>query len=594
MALVYNFLDSLRKLRDAVFPSTPTIDDGNARRPIVFFWSTIAIYFTLLLIMQPGWVLGGEMWAEMATNYFSHASASSYFLKFFSTDAGYIPLPQRLIAFAADFFSFPARSIPYVYTWSAIFFTGALVGSFCLSAFRGVVPSDGLRFATSLTILIVVDFETRTFINFTYFVVFFAATITALALADSSRDVPRWAWLLPPLMVSKPYALVALPAMLLVALVSKSRFRWITITAFALILVQLIQLIVSMRSGVMAAQVEDAGLGSKLLSSAQYFLGFLGGYLVGPKLYSVIHSISVSSVLFLGFLCLLLSIGIVIAGRQKENALIVVGLLIVLFNMCLNSFALSGDWNVDLDRLVGLPVYRHVIVGLFGVVLIVTGLAASLDQYACANKNDRIRKPVRRGWTGIYIFSLWFILTGWLSYGLRSTREPASPMLGNSQWQKFASAIDSNESILCVPIDPLGWMYGRNCSLLNAAAIMEQPAKFTEVTKKDAIYQILVQVPEALQDRHITSLGILIKPVNNQASRIEAGATLITRTNDELDFFGERTLAKTGGLLALTTRPNTGVTRGFTQVKVTFNMPVQVAEFGTSTNFSTAILFYGQ
>ena len=594
MALTYNLLYNFRSLRDAVYPPIPTIDDRDARRPIVYFWSTIGIYFILLLIMQPGWVLGGEMWAEMATNYFSNAVSSSYFLKFFSTDAGYIPLPQRLIAFAVDYLSVPAKSVPYVYTWSAILFTGALVGCFCLPAFRAVIPSDGLRFAASLMILIVVDFETRTFINFTYFVVFFAAIITALALADSSRDVPRWAWVLPPLMVSKPYALVALPAMLLVALVSKSRFRWITITALMLILIQLIQLIVSMRSGVMATQMEEVGLGSKLLSSAQYFFGFLAGYLVGPKLYSLIQSLGMASVLFLGFLCFLLSVGFVVACRQKETALIVVGLLLVLFNMCLNSFALSSDWNVDLNRLASLPVYRHVIVGLFGVVLIVTGLAASLDRCAWAKKSGSTPKPAQRGRTGIYIFSLWFVLTGWLSYGLRSTREPGSPMLGNSQWQKFAPAIDSNESILCVPIDPLGWPYGRNCSLLNAAATVEQPAKFTEVPKHDTIYQLLVHVPDALQDRHIASIGILIKPFNNQTTRIEAQAALTTRTNEVLDFFGERTLAKTGGLLLLTTRPSAGATSGIAQIKVRFNVPVQVAEFGTSANFSTSVLLYGQ
>jgi hypothetical protein len=122
--------------------------------------------------MQPDWALGGEMWAEMATNYFHNANSTSYFQKFLSTDAGYIPAPQRLIAFFGNFFSFPASSIPYFYTWSSIVLTAMLIGTFCLPAFRILVKNDYLRFFTSLAILIVSDFETRTFINFTYFVVF--------------------------------------------------------------------------------------------------------------------------------------------------------------------------------------------------------------------------------------------------------------------------------------------------------------------------------------------------------------------------------------------------------------------------------------
>ena len=47
--------------------------------------------------MQPNWVLGGGMWAKMATNYFTNANAPSYLQKFFATDAGYIPVPQRQI-----------------------------------------------------------------------------------------------------------------------------------------------------------------------------------------------------------------------------------------------------------------------------------------------------------------------------------------------------------------------------------------------------------------------------------------------------------------------------------------------------------------
>jgi hypothetical protein len=69
--------------------------------PTALFLLTIIFYFTYMLLMQPRWILGGEMWAEMATNYFINANSNVFLQQFFSTDAGYIPFPQRLIAYLA-------------------------------------------------------------------------------------------------------------------------------------------------------------------------------------------------------------------------------------------------------------------------------------------------------------------------------------------------------------------------------------------------------------------------------------------------------------------------------------------------------------
>ncbi|NKC48732.1 hypothetical protein HED54_12175 [Ochrobactrum anthropi ATCC 49188] len=65
--------------------------------------------------------IGGGMWAEMATNYYPNANASSFVQKLLSTDAGYIPAPQRLIALVGNQLNLPAATIPYFYTWSSIF-----------------------------------------------------------------------------------------------------------------------------------------------------------------------------------------------------------------------------------------------------------------------------------------------------------------------------------------------------------------------------------------------------------------------------------------------------------------------------------------
>ncbi|MEY4845566.1 MAG: hypothetical protein RL312_1847, partial [Pseudomonadota bacterium] len=113
------------------------------------------------------------MWAEMATNYFPAAESNDWRVALFATDAGYIPLPQRLIALAARLAKVRADLIPYVYSASALILTPLMVGVFALPRFRPLVGCDFTRLAVVLVVLGAADLETRGFINFTYFAVFF-------------------------------------------------------------------------------------------------------------------------------------------------------------------------------------------------------------------------------------------------------------------------------------------------------------------------------------------------------------------------------------------------------------------------------------
>jgi hypothetical protein len=64
------------------------------------------------------------------------------------------------------------------------------------------VPDDLFRFAVTLLVLMVADFESRTFIGFTYFAIFFCAMIGALAVCKECGDPPIWAWAAPIVLVS--------------------------------------------------------------------------------------------------------------------------------------------------------------------------------------------------------------------------------------------------------------------------------------------------------------------------------------------------------------------------------------------------------
>jgi len=537
----------------------------NDLRPAILFLSTVFLYISYQLTMQPGWVLGGEMWAEMATNYFSNANSLPYSQKFFSTDAGYIPAPQRLIAFVGNQFNLPAVSIPYFYTWSAIICTGMLIGAFCLGQFRKLVESDLLRFLTAISILMVADFETRTFINFTYFSAFFVAIVTALALIEDSEEIPWWAWFIPILMVSKPAVLAALPAMILVATVSKSRFRWITILAVVLSIGQLLQMFVSAKTGVMPFRSKDITFFYKIIASFNYFFGFLGGYVVGKAFLSNKYFLMLT-----GLFIFCISIFVIINKKRNSGALIIIGLSLLFFNVLLNTFVLSDSWNMDMTRLDGIPVYRHIIVGFFGCILVVSGIFSTIAKNNVSYSYGLIKNNL-----GAILFFLWFVCSGWFVIAGKINREPSSPTINNSQWQSMAFAIDSGVSPLCVPIDPwwkgASWMYSRNCRLLKSAPVWDNGS----ILIGNPLFFDL-SPPSTLSDKTLLASAVLVKPFSNKKSFIQV-QMIIKLVNGGVKFYsGARDINSSGGLLLLTGKDSIAF-KDISSVRVIFTLPVEIA-----------------
>ena len=558
----------LKNLRGQLFPvhvSQSENSSNDERRPSALFIFAVLFYVVYQLVMQPGWVTSGEMWAEMATNYYPNANATSYLQKLLSTDAGYIPAPQRIIALVGNQLNLPAASIPYFYTWTSILLTGMLVGAFCLPQFRKIVKSDFLRLLTSISILLVADFETRTFINFTYFSAFFVATVTALALVDDSEEIPWWAWLAPVFMVSKPAVLAALPAMVLVAFVSRLRFRLVVLSSVILCAGQLLQLFLSSSAGTMPYRSTGITFASKSLAITKYFLGFLGGYLTGPAL-----NLQQLQLMLAGLFVLALCAYLVAFRRCASNALILVGASLLFFNVLLNVFALTDLWNLDMARLQGIPVYRHIIVGFSGWVLVLCGVISSVLD----NSKSASRSPFILG-AGVFLFSLWLFGAGWLEYAGKISREPASPTLNSSQWQTMAGAIDAGSSPLCVPINPwwkgANWMYQRNCALLKPPPAWEVGSV---LVNDNSAYQI--RPPRALLDKTLVAAAVLVKPLGHGRSFVEASMRVKLKDGKTSHFSGSNDFHASGGLLMLVGEKAVSINE-VEGITLEFNVPVEVA-----------------
>ncbi|MGI4857958.1 MAG: hypothetical protein ACRYHA_13815 [Janthinobacterium lividum] len=550
-------------------PSSPMpgiMHDNASRRPLLFFCFCVVFYCVYLILLQGDWVLSGEMWAEMGTNYYPSANVHDWAQRLFATDAGYVPLPQRLIAIGGSLLHLPAASIPYFYTWSAILSTAAMVGSFCLRPFRLLVRSDGLRLLTSIAILMMADFDTRTFINFTYFAAFFIAIVTALALADSHGESPWWAWFIPVLFISKPAVLAALPAMMVAAVVGRKRFRLITGVALLLCVAQFVRIMLSHTAGTFAG-TQTFSLGEKIFAAAKYFFGFTGAYAGGKDL-----PLNWYHPLWLGLLVVAVSLAVVLKKRSSAGALIIVGLSLVLFNVFLNAFALSDAWNTNMERLDGVPLYRHIIVAYFGVVLVVTGLVAAITH--------RSRSPLSTLSTklGPILFATWFILSGWFSFAVETSRTPGMPNIGESQWQAMSDAIDSGRPI-CVPIDPFGWMFQRDCESLTPDVNWVKPLTFQSITRDGLLSVTDIPVPAALRQQKLLSMAVLIKPHIGQRLPVNGRVTLTMNDGAKVFLVGARQLSSNGGILMVEAQTMLPIER-IASAALTLDQPVDIAFIG--------------
>lgn len=545
-------------------------------KPYIYFLAVIIFYTLFLIIKQPNWVLSGEIWAEMATNYFVNAESNSIYQKLFATDAGYIPIPQRLIALFINILSLPASSVPYAYTWSAIIVTSMMIGSFVLPVFRQIVKSDLLRLLAVISILLVADFETRTFINFTYFVAFFAAIVTALALVQHKNDkVPLWSWFLPFLIVSKPAVMAVLPAMIIVSFFTSLRFRLIVLITFLFIIAQILQMSFSLDSGMMQHAQTELGLLSKLYATIKYFFGFMGGYFFGPS-----NILSVKSYILFGVLLFLIIFFTILKIRKKSNALVLVGMSLIFFNILLNCFALSSSWNANMQVLSSIPLYRHIIVAYFGMILIVIGLLSTYSQIKF------VRSIPIGSFIVLFLYSIWFVFTGWFQRGLLISNEPQSPTINNSHWQQLSGLIDSKKETICIPINPIQWVYKKNCTVIN------QGLEWKSLPFHKIHESINFELPKIQEDQihnlNLHSISILVKPAFIKKTFIEAEISITTNENKIVKLYASNLILPTGGTLFFSTEEPFRITN-IENIKINFNIPVEIA----MNNSIPAIMWLG-
>lgn len=558
----------------------------------ILFAISVLFYVTYQLATRGRMIISGSMWAEMGTNYYA-TTAQSWFTQLYATDVGYIPLPQRLFALLVDVLGVPPSSIPYAYTGCAVLMSGVLIGSLCLPVFRPILRSDALRFALSLALMAVPEFATRTFINFTYFGVVLITAVTALALVDRRRDVPGWAWVIPILVLSKPGVLAAVPAIAVAALVSRRRFRLIAAAAGLAAAVQAASLVRGTMQGASLLQDSGASAGEKMYAAVKYTLGFLGRLVVGPA-----HDLGTRAWLLAGIAVLLVSLAVAAFSRSRAGVLIPLGLSLIAFTMLINSFSFSTEFTRNMAILGIAGFDRRFIVAVIGAMLVVAGGVAALVDWVSGQRVRPVASlALGQSWSAAaaaLLFLMWFCLSGWLTYVPAVNQPLGVPVADISQWEEQAQVLASDESIVCIPLDPFGWLYGRNCTVLDGLGVTPQAwawAQLDESRGGDAS-TVSVQAPEDVRSAAVSSVALMVRPPAG-VQHVSGTAVLTAADGSNTEMRADADLTAGGGLIQFSESPAVSVENVRT-VTFTVDDGVSVASSMSEDPTSAIVLWMGQ
>ena len=156
----------------------------------------------------------------------------------------------------------------------------------------------------------------------------------------------------------------------------------------------------------------------------------------------------------------------------------------------------------------------------------------------------------------------------------------------------MAGTVDSGVPV-CVPIDPIGWVYQRNCSLLHSDVHWGGSYVFRAVGFTGDFVSLDVAVPTQLEKSKLMSFAILVKPVALQAMMVSVKGRLNMKDGSTRYLLGGRQVPVDGGLLHLTGRGAVAFSE-IESIVLEFAVPVEVGFVVTGASMRPAIVWMGK
>lgn len=405
-------------------------------------WLLIPFFYSLYKLILPDALLkSGEMFAEMGNNYFPAATLSLP-EALLTTDAGYIPLLNRILGVLVSSFDISAITTPYVYYWIG-YLGGALgVASIAHPWFRRAISSDSLRFAMASIYLLALPIENMVYLNFNY--AFLLPISMWLYALFRTQDSPGfWGLLFPLIMFGKPAFILFVPIAAFVWL--KNRNLLPRLSLFIGILGSCLQIGIlkyNQTVGTYNAYDYDASL-------LELIWAFIRGIVAIPSLYTLGPLVSHGDITA----PLILSTGLLNwlykkwPSLEKESQqLMLWGGAIVFFSVGLHCIAIPSSW-VKTSTYLDTRLNRHEIAAATGIFIAIIGLVMHLQK----------RNP-----KALLGFLVWAIISGWAWNGLKPIE---FPKVGFGSWNTMATEKRLKQDAFFIPLEPFGWFYSQNVLL---------------------------------------------------------------------------------------------------------------------------------
>jgi hypothetical protein len=434
---------------------------------VVIAMSVVVIYFLAPVVMYPSWYRVGPAWAEMATNYFYYAHSQGL-ASLLSTDAGYVPLPQRIIALVIELVGVDNSNVMFLYNLIAMLVLSICVALPVFPTFREILGPLWLRASFSASVFMSIDFESRTFINFSY--VFILPLVLGLVCLQEnfSAKIPKLYWILPLIAFSKPVIVITsviVGALLLSHFKIRSRsYKQITYVFFVGLSLALLRIGISSTTDTLSGYRGSFSTPEKLeiffsqtLVSLTSFTGTPAS-LWNPD--STALAMSCLAFLFAGYF----------AVRTNHNSHMIygIGAVLVVVNSFVNAFVLTSliTEGLGIENASNYTNWRYTVLAKIGSLLIFFSIMNAIVQLA-----QRRSTWLRRVWIKTSVALLSVIVVGnWLTQFNNMIAPFNFPIVGASSWETYADDIDNSQKrtgtgVQCILVDPApwGWVYGDGC-----------------------------------------------------------------------------------------------------------------------------------
>lgn len=482
------------------------------------------------------------MYAEMGTNYFP-ATKLLFPNSVFMTDAGYIPLFNRLIGLFISIFDISAIHIPYVYYCIGYLGAALAVGSIAHPWFRRAIASDTLRILLASVYLFSLPLESMVYLNFNY-AFLLPVALWLYALWKSPTSPGFWGVIFPLIMFGKPAFILYVPL---------AAFVWFKNTCNLTRISLGLGIIGSCLQVGILKYNQAVGAYNQYDYDASLFevIGaFIRGLLSMPSLYSLGPVISHGDALA----PILLSLGLLYwlyktwpKFDHDTKQLVLWGGAIVFLSVGLHCIALPSSW-VKTSTYLSTRLNRHEIAAATGVFIAIVGIVMHYE---------------KRNSKALLGFLIWALVSGWAWNGLK----PISfPKTGFGSWNTMATESRLKQDQFFIPLEPFGWFYAQNVTT---------PPLETEKKHFPKTHVTSLSIP--LDNISLFGAMIGIKPSSNI---VVSGSAQVTLSSGQIYLLPRVSKAKSDAHFQTFTLDK--ALQNATQITYTFDHPVSIWSFKQS------------